>query len=164
MSCEDEVSYQMYCFFLKSQLQVLHWHPPGGKKYFTRHLRIPYFSGSVRKGRYRVDLVLANKNLLVLIECKCALSEATEDVAKLRTIRNSIGLEKLKRIFLRQGVHIDTQVNRLLLGIGVRYVDMSIPDDLIVFEVKSTEKLDIHRGLDIDEKSEEMLFESVKLI
>ena len=109
-----------------------------------------------------MDLVLANKNLLVLIECKCMLSEASEDIAKLRTIRDNTGLKKLKAIFRRQGVLIDTEVNRLLLCIGVRHIDTFIPDDFIVFEVKSIKKLDIHCGSKIDEKSEELLVEAAE--
>lgn len=163
MSCEDEVSYRMYSFFIETRLRVLHWHPPGGKKYFTSHLRIPRFSGSARIGRYLVDLILANNEVLLLIECKCRLSESSEDLEKLRSIRDDAGFEKLKTLFLRQGASVE-EAKTLMLGVGVKYIDAPIPHDFVVFETKSPGVLVTHWGSSICEEHKQRISEAARKI
>jgi hypothetical protein len=133
VSCEDEVSEKLYAHFEeRTRLHVRHWHPPGGKKYFTPHLRVPVIVGRTRKGRKLIDLILTDSELLILIECKCASSESADDIEKLRKIRDEVGLEKLKTYFTRQGVDV-ADAQHLILGLGVRYLDSPLPDEFVAF-------------------------------
>lgn len=115
-------------------MRVIHWHPPGGKKYFTSHLRIPLIRNGVRRGRYRVDLILADDELLVMMECKCRASQSAQDIQKLREIRDRIGLAKLVELFTNQGTPLPN-CKHLMIGIGVKYIDAPVPEDLFAFRV-----------------------------
>ena len=129
-SCEDEVSTSLFKYFSESlTFEVLHWHPPGGKQYFTRQLRIPVIDHSIRAGRMMIDLIVSSNHRLFLIECKCKLSEAEpSDIPKLRSVRDEVGLERLLVLFANQGADV-TGIRSLVLGIGFQVLDSQIPDD-----------------------------------
>jgi hypothetical protein len=146
VSCEDEVSEALYNYFEeRTKLRVRHWHPPGGKKYLTPHLRIPIMTGGTRAGRKLIDLVLTDSELLLLVECKCSSAESAADVKKLRDIRDKVGLEKLKTYFTRQGVDV-SQTEYLVLGLGVRSLDSVIPDEFVAFTAPISGRPQIHYG------------------
>src|SRR3989442_482568 len=132
MTCEDEVSEALYGFLLTATLDVLHWHPPGGKKYFTPHLRIPLLKAKVRRGRNLIDLIASDTDFIFLVECKCHLSESKGDIRKLREIRDDIGLPGLKKYFVNQGVPQVRNARYLILGLGVRFADRPKPEDFVV--------------------------------
>ncbi len=148
-TCEDKVSENLYRYFAtKSKFKVIHWHPPGGKKYFTPHLRIPLFRHGVRKGRELIDLILCRDNLLLLIECKCNTSESENDVTKLRSIRDTVGLVRLNQYFRRQGA--DTgPADTLVLGLGVRSIDSETPEEFITFVSAAPGLPELHFGRDV---------------
>lgn len=157
MSCEDSVSEILYDYFLTSSLQIISWDPPGGKKYFTKGLRIPLFENGTRVGREIPDLIIVSDSLIILTECKCTLNECSGDVKKLESIQE-LGVTRLIELFRNQGASITNSKKRLLLSLGVSEVNSDIPPNFIVFVAnKITKKVTVVFGSNVDTKIKEAI-------
>lgn len=145
-TCEDRVAELLYGWFEnRKSCQIVSFHPPSGKAYSSDLVRISRRSrGNRTSDRYHVDVVVVEGEFLLLLELKCRLSEAGEDVAKLRDIRDSYTVtELLELIRRRTTTSADLSgVRRLVLGVGYEIQDQEEgPEDFLTFRASTTQPL-----------------------
>ncbi|WBV43527.1 hypothetical protein [Pseudoroseomonas cervicalis] len=110
-------------------------HPPSGKTYFGAEVRLPKWNarGVRTRDRNHVDYIFQAGPVLVLQELKGSASECNDDIAKLRTIIGTFGLERLRRV-LAPRVHrpeLLGQLNVVVPALGYRDHDAEPPDDFM---------------------------------
>jgi hypothetical protein len=110
-------------------------HPPSGKTYFGAEVRLPKWNarGVRTRDRNHVDYIIQAGPVLILQELKGAAAECGGDVAKLRTIIGTLGLDGLRRV-LAPRVHrpeMLAQLHVVVPALGYRDHDAEPPDDFV---------------------------------
>jgi|ERR1041385_1716001 hypothetical protein len=142
-TCEDNVGLRLKAaLFQNPNTVVLSYHPPNGKAYETDLIRIPKrgLRKSAVRDRYHIDLIFIVGDSLVLVELKCNLSESSDDINKLREIKDTYPLEDLKRLIAARLTTVSTDVldniNDIVIALGVEIINSEVPNDFVVFEAK----------------------------
>ena len=132
-TCEKRVFDRIFAALTSSQQSVIvhGGNPPGGKSYLVRNLIIK-IPGHPTTQHSRIDLVWQAGSMLILTELKCRLSESSDDIGKLRVIRDNAPIEILVQMFGAQGVTFATAPDKLILCIGIEQLDADIPEDFVV--------------------------------
>lgn len=154
-TCEKRVFDRIFAALTNSQQSViLHGgNPPGGKSYLVRNLiiKIPVHPSTRHS---RIDLVCQIDSMMILTELKCRLSQSSNDIEKLRAIRDNAPIENLIQMFEAQGVSFVTAPDKLVLCIGVEHLDADIPDDFVVI-VAGEKGCDLQAGVAVVKQDSE---------
>jgi len=141
VTAEERVFDRLRKGLLRSEeIRVISLHPPSGKSYDTDLIRFPVIQDGVRtRKRAHVDAVFVWEWALFLVELKGKSSESADDTAKLRDLRDHIGLEELLRVIRRRQFG-DPQgslgkIDTLVLGLGVGQHDITTESDFLVLEL-----------------------------
>ena len=138
MTKEDRVGDAMLKYLHnRSDIEIISFHPTSGKAYQTDTIRFKVQrNGTATSTRYHVDMILVVGDLLLLIEFKGTSAESTNDVTKLRDLRETYSLQEFIRIISRRLSLSNSsigQVTELVLAIGVEDHNAHVPDDVAVF-------------------------------
>lgn len=142
------------------EIHLVSLHPPSGKSYDTDLIRFPVFRNGVRtRERSHVDVVFVWKETLFLIELKGNSSESLEDTAKLRELRDQIGIEELLQIIAKRYRALAWNslrpIKTLVLGLGVEKHEGPTAPDFVVIVVQ--QNIIGHAGTSVSDSGKEFL-------
>lgn len=114
---EEAVSFAIFAAAMAdTSLEVLSWQAVDGKGYFTADVKLRLPTGE----RMEPDLILADPEVVWLIEVKALHSETTSDEKKLARIPDELGEEQtLKLLSLHSGLDVTSRTLRLAVAYDV---------------------------------------------
>lgn len=159
-SCEDFVSHRLYESLKNdSEFNIIAWHPPNAKSYFTRKIQFTYREAG-RRRRYVPDMICVFEYWVMVIECKCNLIESLvsspsekheiSDAEKINEIISKLGSQGIANtISLQNPKYKKLKLSNAIPCLAVRTIDTELPNGFIVFEV-GEKIIRVHvKGIDI---------------
>lgn len=146
-SCEEFVSKTLYELFENNGfINVIAWYPPDAKSYFTRKIQFTYLEED-RRRRYVPDMICTIGNWVLLIECKCNLTESlitingedrkSSDKDKLIEIIFRFGPNGISKTILLQNPKYEKfELDIAIPCLAVKHIDAELPKGFLIFKVQ----------------------------